>query len=123
MTMRSRVESNDAGFTRRLDVRAVIADPDRRSVYLWPKNSPMEWHDPDPTGATEPEYPEGMTPYLQMSEDAARALYEALAERFGGTSHDTRALRRDYDAERARVDKLTDVVTAIAAGFTGPATS
>lgn len=50
-------------------------------------------------------------PGLQLDEDEARAVYEALAEYFGGTGHDTRALRRDYDAERARVDKLIGHLT------------
>jgi hypothetical protein len=43
---------------------------------------------------------------LMLREDIARAVYEALADHFGHSGHDTRALRRDYDAERARVDKL-----------------
>ena len=41
-----------------------------------------------------------------------RALYEALAEHFGGTGHDTRALRADYDHERSRVDKMLDSLLA-----------
>ena len=41
---------------------------------------------------------------LYLSTEAARALYEALADHFGHSGHDTRALRRDYDAERKRVD-------------------
>lgn len=114
MSYRARVESNDLGFTRQLDLRVAIHDPERRSIYLWPETGPVEWHDPG-NGATVPEYPEGTTPYLPMSEAAARALYEALAERFGGTGHDTRALRRDYDDERKRVDKLTDAVIQLAA--------
>lgn len=44
--------------------------------------------------------------WLRLSEEDARAIYEALADHYGHTGHDTRALRRDYDAERARVDKL-----------------
>lgn len=42
---------------------------------------------------------------LRIPVDAARALYDALAQHFGGTSN-SRQLRADYDAERARVDKL-----------------
>lgn len=42
---------------------------------------------------------------LHLPEDFARALLDALALHFGGTG-DTRQLRKDYDAERARVDKL-----------------
>lgn len=45
---------------------------------------------------------------LKLPEDIARAMYEALAEHFGHSGHDTRALRKDYDAERARVDRMLD---------------
>lgn len=44
--------------------------------------------------------------YLHIQEDDARALYEALADHFGHAGHDIRALRKDYDAERKRVDGL-----------------
>jgi hypothetical protein len=46
-------------------------------------------------------------PTLRMPEDMARALLDALAAHFGGTS-DTLTLRKDYMAERARVDKMID---------------
>lgn len=46
--------------------------------------------------------------YMHIQEDDARALYEALAEHFGHAGHDIRALRKDYDAERKRVDKMLD---------------
>lgn len=44
--------------------------------------------------------------FLHIQEDDARALYEALADHFGHAGHDIRALRKDYDAERGRVDKF-----------------
>jgi hypothetical protein len=44
-------------------------------------------------------------PPLRIPTDAARALYDALAQHFGGTSN-SKQLRVDYDAERARVDKF-----------------
>lgn len=59
---------------------------------------------------------EGLTegpPPLRIPVDAARALYDALAQHFGGTSN-SKQLRADYDAERKRVDKLTDAVLKIA---------
>jgi len=58
-------------------------------------------------GGPEVEFvPEAATaPTLSIPVDAARALYDALAQHFGNTS-DARQLRRDYDAERGRVDKL-----------------
>lgn len=46
--------------------------------------------------------------WLELPTDVARALYEALADHFGHSGHDTRALRKDYEAERARVDRLID---------------
>lgn len=46
-------------------------------------------------------------PELHIAEDIAKALLEALAGHFGGTE-DTRTLRKDYLAERARVDKFID---------------
>lgn len=42
---------------------------------------------------------------LRLPENDARALYEALARYFGGAP-DMHSLRKDYDAERARVDKF-----------------
>lgn len=50
--------------------------------------------------------------WLHLQEDDARAIYEALADHFGHAGHDTRALRKDYDAERARVDKLLAHLTS-----------
>lgn len=55
----------------------------------------------DPEGAQHG--PEG---WLTLDEDDARAIYEALADWFGHSGHDTRSLRKDYDAERRRVDNL-----------------
>lgn len=49
--------------------------------------------------------------WLRLDEDDARAIYEALADYFGHSGHDTRALRRDYDDERRRVDRLIGAVT------------
>jgi hypothetical protein len=42
---------------------------------------------------------------LRLSEDMARAVYEALAAHFGG-GPDMTTLRRDYTNERIRVDRL-----------------
>lgn len=51
------------------------------------------------------------SPWLRLDERLARALYESLGDYFGHSGNDTRALRRDYDAERARVDKLITHLT------------
>jgi hypothetical protein len=61
---------------------------------------------------------ESVEPTFSLSSDAARALLDALTRHFHG-AEDSRALRRDYDAERRRVDEqakvIADVVRALAA--------
>ena len=46
---------------------------------------------------------------LVVSEEHGRALLQALVEHFQGAD-DTRALRRDYDHEKQRVDRLVDAL-------------
>lgn len=53
--------------------------------------------------------------WLHLPLDLARALYEGLADHFGHSGNDTRALRRDYDAERARVDKMLAALVEVRA--------
>jgi hypothetical protein len=48
---------------------------------------------------------------LRLSDDDARALLAGLLSHYQG-GDDLRALRRDYDAERARVDKLIDAIVS-----------
>jgi hypothetical protein len=50
-------------------------------------------------------------PSIRLPEHVARALLDALAEHFGGTS-EVQTLRKDYLAERSRVDKMIDHLTA-----------
>jgi hypothetical protein len=50
---------------------------------------------------------------LVLTEDRARALLTALIRYYDG-GEDTRSLRKDYDAERIRVDRLLNVVSDIA---------
>jgi hypothetical protein len=52
-------------------------------------------------------------PTMQIPAEFARALLDGLQRYFQG-AEDTRALRQDYDAERKRVDKLTDALISIA---------
>lgn len=47
---------------------------------------------------------------LVLTDDTARVLYEALARYFGGAP-DMHTLRKDYDAERARVDLFIQHLT------------
>lgn len=51
-------------------------------------------------------------PTLRLPEDIARALLDALAAHFGGTS-EVQTLRKDYVAERGRVDRMIDAMTAM----------
>ena len=52
-------------------------------------------------------------PTMILPDFMARALLDALTAHYHG-AEDTRALRRDYDAERARVDKLTGALADLA---------
>lgn len=66
----------------------------------------LRWEDlPDPPAPD-------VAPTLQLGDNEARALLEALARHYGGAD-DVRALRRDYDAERKRVDTLTSALTGV----------
>ena len=58
------------------------------------------------------EAPEGQEfqPTLVIPEAHARALLDALGAYFQGAEN-TRQLRKDYEAERARVDRLIEAVT------------
>lgn len=47
---------------------------------------------------------------LRLRDDMLRALHQTLLRYFDGAD-DARMLRKDYDAERARVDKLIDLAT------------
>lgn len=44
--------------------------------------------------------------WLRFTDEEARAVYEALADYYGNATNDVRLLRQDYQAERARVDKM-----------------
>jgi hypothetical protein len=65
-------------------------------------------------GAVQP--PEDAVDPLLLGDAEARALLTALQRWYGEDAGDARALRKDYDSERARVDKLVDVLTRIAVG-------
>lgn len=82
---------------------AVSQAPGRLLTWAQPQivQTPPEVIDPSVTDSA----------WLHLAEDDARAMYEALAAYFGGTGHDTVALRRDYDAERKRVDRLIEYAT------------
>lgn len=56
---------------------------------------------------------EGPEPTLVLRMEEAFALQDALAELRHGTS-ELRALRKDYDAERGRVDRLIETLGTVA---------
>lgn len=62
-----------------------------------------EWVELDPNIAND------IAPTLRIDDAMARALLDALAAHFGGTS-EVQTLRKDYLAERARVDKMIDAL-------------
>jgi hypothetical protein len=93
---------------------AIVTRDQTPSVRVWDSAFPAyrALTENDPTEAPQAER-------LVLRTDEARALYESLAEHYGHGTNDTRALRRDHDAERDRVDKLTDAIIAIARRTTG----
>lgn len=68
------------------------------------------WEPIDPGAETQPT--------LTIHQDTARALLDALTRHFHG-AEDTRALRRDYDCERERVDVLTGALVDVTRTLAG----
>lgn len=58
---------------------------------------------------------EPVTPTLALGREEAHVLANALIGHFGGVD-DQRLLRRDYDAERGRVDKMIGALIEIKTG-------
>lgn len=76
-------------------------------------NPVIRWEDvPDPP------IQQIIPPTIRFGDREARAILEALSNHYGG-AEDTRALRRDYDAERKRVDNLTESLASIAQSLSG----
>lgn len=85
----------------------VIYDPQRltsRLVISNDKGRVITWEDGAPWWTES----QGEATHLDLGTDEsiARAMYEALAEHFGGTAVNALQLRKDYEAERARVDRM-----------------
>lgn len=99
MTSKARAEFDPTSFGVRIAVKRDYGH--RSELLLWERPIVTEYDEED--RATERE-----ESWLRLPEDDARAIYDALADHFGHAGHDTRALRRDYDAERGRVDKMLD---------------
>lgn len=58
-------------------------------------------------------------PTFVLDDASARAVLDALTRLYQG-AEDTRALRRDYDAERKRVDQLTAAMSTLALKLAEP---
>lgn len=74
------------------------------------RSAPIIWSDTDASPEPDPAI------WFTLSDDAARSLYEALAQHYGHMPGDNRLLREDYVAERRRVDGLLATVSKIAEG-------
>jgi len=94
MSARAHVEFDAARFGVRLAVQLASGENESTCI-VWP-----DWPVAQVVRAGEDE----PNVWLPLTEDVARAIYEALGDHFGHSGHDTRALRKDYDAERKRVD-------------------
>jgi hypothetical protein len=75
----------------------------------------LTWAPPSARNYPAAEQP-GEDAWLSLNEDVARAIYDALADYFGHATNDVRQLRRDYDAERLRVDKFINFAIAVRPG-------
>jgi hypothetical protein len=84
-------------------LRVLSDDPSRFRCFRWEPLTP---------DAAEVE------PTMTLGWDEARAVLDGLTRFFQG-AEDTRALRKDYDAERARVDALTAVLADVSRTLAG----
>ena len=118
--IRAHVTDNMAAGGMSVSVSLIMAPPEGaldckpRILRLPGKDEPkwnVTWDDFDPYDPVEPSF--------TLDIEAARALLDALSHRFDG-AEDTRALRRDYDAERKRTDKLTDALIGLAHELAAP---
>lgn len=102
-----------------IDVTIVMHPPEGS---LEPRHRILRLADGDPWRSgwepAEPGTPD-VKPTLRLGAEEARALLDALTVHFHG-AEDTRALRRDYDAERGRVDRLIGHLAKVTEHLTAP---
>ena len=77
-------------------------------VILRLDGNATRWEPFDPNDVTEA--PE---PTFRLPLDVGRAVLDALVRHYNG-AEDTRSLRRDYDAERKRVDEQAKLIADVA---------
>ena len=92
-------------WRRHVDIFVVDDRPDGSVIVYGPGDQARII----PAGAT---LPDDVEPSLRVPEDALPALLAALSSHLGAVEH-PQQLRRDYDAERARVDQALTALTAL----------
>lgn len=107
MTIRAHITDDRFGGNLRIWIADYDGDRPRR-ILRHTDHLHFPWEDLDPDSANVE-----IEPTITLRDDAARALADALVRQFQGTE-DTRALRRDYDAERQRVDTQAQVIADVA---------
>jgi len=109
MTVRVRLREHPVSDC--LDV-FIIREADHGRYVLHTENSnTFRWDElPPPTAALSDGV---LEPTIVLPSDSGRALLEALVRHYNG-AEDTRTLRRDYDAERRRVDEQNKVIADVA---------
>lgn len=86
----------------------IVEHSDHRYRLLQMDDGVVSWTEWTDDAVTRDDKPSILLPH-----DSGRALLQALVEHYQG-AEDTRALRRDYDAERKRVDHHVEVIADIA---------
>lgn len=100
---RAYVERDFSGDLIRIHL-AVRTGDDR--MHVLHHDGTVHTYEPDHTAATIAYE----RPWLSLTDNMARKLLDELAAFYGGVS-ETRMLRKDYDAERARVDRFITYLT------------
>lgn len=111
MTIRAHIAQ---GFWSDVVVAYIVDHREGQHRLLKMEGENWTWTDWEDDGVTSAdEQPSVVLPY-----DSGRALLEALVTHYQG-AEDTRALRRDYDSERKRVDEQSKVIADIARTLAG----
>lgn len=111
--MTIRVHIGDDYTRRSVSIYVVNSVGEDRALVMQPEGSGWTWSDVDPLVGFQ------VPPTIALPEEAAHALLDSLAAHFGGVS-EVQTLRKDYIAERGRVDKLTDALIRLADAWARP---
>lgn len=99
-----------------LEVFVIRQDEGHRFLLHQDDSMTTRWDELPPPGSAIAD--SMIEPTFILPFDSGRALLEALTRHYNGAK-DTRALRRDYDNERKRVDEQTKVIGDIARMLAG----